>query len=160
MRRPAHDVAFFVALLATALAMGAAVAHALELPNKIGLGKDAYFIVQQIYRGWSLLGWLLLVELVSIVAVVLLGWRAPAVRFGALAALLCLLGAQVLFWTFTFPANVATRNWTIQPENWQSLRTQWEYSHAAGAALQTIAMASLIYGALARGQRRPASLSG
>ena len=152
MRRPAYDAAYFVALLATALAMGAALAHALELPNKIDLGKEAYFTVQQIYRGWSLLGLLLLVELVSIVSVIVLGWRCRPVRFSALAALVCLLAAQALFWTFTYPANVATDNWTRQPDNWQALRLQWEYSHAGGAVLQVAAMASLIYGALARGQ--------
>ena len=33
----ARDTAFFVALLATALALGGALAHAFELPNKIGM---------------------------------------------------------------------------------------------------------------------------
>ncbi len=154
MRRQASNVAFFVALLATALALGAALAHALELPNKIGLDKEAYFSVQQIYRGWSWLALLLLVELVSILAVVILEWRMRPVRFSALISLLCLLGAQALFWIFTFPANAATSNWTVQPHDWQTLRLQWEYSHAAGAALQIAAMASLIYGALARARDR------
>ena len=30
-----YDIIFFIALLATALALGAALAHVLELPNKI-----------------------------------------------------------------------------------------------------------------------------
>jgi hypothetical protein len=130
--------------------LGAALAHALELPNKIGLSKADYFTVQQIYRGWSMLAALLLVELVSMAAVVVMGWRTPPVRFSALIALLCLVGAQALFWIFTFPANAATRNWTVQPDNWQTLRLQWEYSHAGGAVLQIVAVASLIYGALRR----------
>lgn len=159
MRRPAYDVAFFIALLATALAMGAALAHALELPNKIRLDRDAYFTVQQIYRGWNLLAALLLVELVSIAAVVVMGWRTPSVRISALVALLCLIGAQALFWSFTYPANTATHNWTVQPDNWQELRRQWEYSHAGGAALQIVAMASLICGALARADGRRAANS-
>lgn len=40
-----RDIAFFVALLATALALGAELAHALELPNKIGMSREHYFIV-------------------------------------------------------------------------------------------------------------------
>ena len=32
-----YEIVFFLALLATALALGGALAHALELPNKIGL---------------------------------------------------------------------------------------------------------------------------
>jgi hypothetical protein len=38
----------------TALALVPAGAHLFELPNKIGLSQDRYFIVQSIYRGWAL----------------------------------------------------------------------------------------------------------
>ena len=38
------------------IASAPALAHLLELPNKIGLSRDDYLIVQQIYRGWALLG--------------------------------------------------------------------------------------------------------
>jgi len=41
----------------------------------------------------------------------------------------------------------------VQPDNWEALRLQWEYSHAGGAVLQLVAMASLIVGAL--GDNRP-----
>jgi hypothetical protein len=54
-----------------------------------------------------------------------------------------------MFWIFTFPANVATDNWTVVPDNWQALRGQWEYSHAAGAGFQLLAMSSLIVASLA-----------
>jgi hypothetical protein len=47
-----RNIAFFIALMATALALGAALAHALELPNKIVLSRDDYFVVQKAYRGW------------------------------------------------------------------------------------------------------------
>lgn len=46
----------FLALLFAALALAPALAHLLELPNKIGLSRDEYFTVQQIYSGWALLG--------------------------------------------------------------------------------------------------------
>jgi hypothetical protein len=46
----------FFSLLFVALALAPALAHLLELPNKIGLSHDAYLTVQQIYRGWALLG--------------------------------------------------------------------------------------------------------
>src|SRR5262252_7496416 len=64
-----YDVIFFIALLATALALGAALAHALELPNKINLAKDEYFVVQQVYRSWNQLGYLLAVELIAMLIV-------------------------------------------------------------------------------------------
>ena len=40
----------------TALALVPAGAHLFELPNKIGLDQEPYFIVQGIYRGWALFG--------------------------------------------------------------------------------------------------------
>jgi len=151
MRRPSTlDVALFIALLATALALGPAMAHLLELPNKIDLPRAEYFIVQKAYRGWSLLGWLWAIELLAMASVAILARRARRVLWPTLVAIGCLLAAQGVFWIFTYPANVATANWTVQPDNWETLRRQWEYSHAAGALLQMMAMASLITAALAR----------
>jgi hypothetical protein len=46
----------FLALVFTALALVPAGAHLFELPNKIGLAEDDYFVVQGIYRGWALFG--------------------------------------------------------------------------------------------------------
>lgn len=60
------------------------------------------------------------------------------------------MGTQVVFWTFTFPANQATENWTQLPENWEALRTQWEYSHAASAALNLAALVAVFVSVLAR----------
>lgn len=49
----ARTAAHFVALLATALALGPALAHLLELSAKIAMARDGYFTVQRIYAGWS-----------------------------------------------------------------------------------------------------------
>jgi hypothetical protein len=75
-------------------------------------------------------------------------------RTCAVLALLCLVGAQALFWIFTYPANLATANWTMPPDNWETLRQRWEYSHAAGALLQLACMACLVLGALGDNRRR------
>ena len=32
-----------------------------------------------------------------------------------LDAFLCMAGTRVLFWTFTYPANQQTRNWSVLP---------------------------------------------
>jgi len=150
-------VALFVALMATAVALGPALAHLFELPNKVDLPKVDYFVVQQIYAGWSLLGGLLVVQFVAIASVVVTSRDDRRLRILAALALVCLIGAQALFWIFTYPANAATANWTMQPENWQALRSQWEYSHAAGAMLQLVAMACLSLGAVGDNRRRPSS---
>jgi hypothetical protein len=145
-----RNIAFFTALLATSLASGAALAHLLELPNKIGMSAEQYFTVQQAYRGWDRLAFLLVIELASMIAVAILYWRDPPVRWAALGAIACLVVAQIIFWSFTYPANVATSNWTSIPNDWQRLRRNWEYSHAAGAIFQCLAMAGLIVAALSR----------
>jgi hypothetical protein len=155
VRIPGRDLVFFVALLATALAMGAALAHLLALPNKIALPRDEYFIAQKAYRGWSQLAYLLAIQLASLLLVAATWRREAKVLWPTLAALLFLAGAQALFWIFTFPANVATQNWTVAPGDWERLRARWEYSHAAGALFQVLAMAALSMAVLRRPARGP-----
>ena len=51
-----HRTLRFLSLFTAAIALGPALAHLLELPAKIGLPREAYFTVQQIYRagpGWA-----------------------------------------------------------------------------------------------------------
>lgn len=140
----------FIALLFTALALAPALAHLLELPNKIGLSKDDYLTVQQIYRGWALLGFVVAGALLSNLVLAVSVRNKPRAFVFTLIAFFCIVATQVVFWTFTYPANAATANWTILPANWQDLRTQWEYSHAASAVLNLIALVSLILSMLAR----------
>lgn len=143
-RSRSHDTLFFIAVLATLVSLAPGLAHLFEMPRKLGLPRDAYFTVQQIYSGWELFGVVILVQLAVLV---LLVWRARREHYvfrPALAALLFLIAAQILFWTFTFPANVATNNWTLKPADWEDLRLSWEYSHAAGALCQLFGLLSLI----------------
>jgi hypothetical protein len=126
---------WFCALFFTGLAMVPAAAHLSELPNKMHLTRDDYLTVQQIYRGWAMFGVIVVAALASTVALAwtLRGRRTPF-RL-ALFAALCIIGTQVVFWTFTQPANIATANWTHLPPNWREARLNWEYSHAANALL-------------------------
>ncbi|MEZ5817289.1 MAG: DUF1772 domain-containing protein [Hyphomicrobiaceae bacterium] len=149
----ARDAAFFVALVATGIALGGALAHALELPNKIGLPKASYFIVQRIYDGWWQLAYVLAVELAAMLAVLVLSWRDTLPFRLALFAIVAVLAAQAVFWIWTWPANVATRNWTMVPDNWEALRWQWEFSHLGGAVLQLLAFCALSLAALAHRDR-------
>lgn len=144
------NIAFFVALLASALVLGPALAHLFELPNKIGLPRDEYFIMQKAYRGWSQFGWLLVIQVAALAATAYLGRAEPRVLALVLLALVAALAAQAVFWLFTYPANVATVNWTLQPESWDKLRRQWEYSHAAGAILQLSGFCLLVIAVLGR----------
>ena len=137
-------IARFFSLLLAALALAPALAHVMELPNKIGLSRADYLTVQQIYRGWAWLGIVVVGALLStLVLTIMLRNRKRA--FGlALLAFLCIAATQVVFWTWTFPVNRQTMNWSMMPEHWTALRAQWEYSHAAAAALNFVALIALI----------------
>jgi uncharacterized membrane protein len=129
--------AHFLSLLFLALALGASLAHVYELPNKIGLSADDYLTVQQIYRGWALLGIAVFGALLSTLALAIM-LRGEGKRFFlVLGALLCIVGAQAIL-------NQATSNWTLLPAAWVALRDRWEYSHAAGAALNLAAFILLV----------------
>ncbi len=148
----AYSIALFVALLSSALALGAPLAHVLELAHKIDMPRDQYFVVQTIYAGWNRLAYLLAIQFISIIAVIVMSRHEPRVFWSSLISVACLIAAQVVFWTYTYPANVATNNWTTIPQNWESLRNSWEYSHAAGAAFQVLVMSALIVAAMVRGR--------
>lgn len=140
----------FFSLFFVGLALGPSLAHLLELPNKIGLSREEYLVVQQIYHGWQLLGIVIYGALLSTLILTIMVRRQPKVFGLTLAAFLCLLVAHGLFWIFTFPANQETLYWTVLPENWMALRAQWEYSHAVGAVLNFIAFLMLVLSVLAK----------
>lgn len=140
----------FIGLLFTALALAPSLAHLLELPNKIYLSAEDYLTVQQIYRGWMLLGIVWAGALISNLALTVMVRKQPKVFILNSIAFLCIVAMNVVFFEFTYPANRQTNNWTMLPANWLELRNQWEYSHAISAVLALIALISLILSVLAR----------
>jgi peptidoglycan/LPS O-acetylase OafA/YrhL len=69
--------------------------------------------------------------------------RKRMVLIMSLAAFACMVATQVIFWMFTYPVNVASRNWTAMPEHFETARRQWEYSHAASAVLTFLALIAI-----------------
>jgi len=130
----------FGVILCTAIAMAAGCAHLLELPAKMKLSRENYINVQQIYRGWALLGIAVLAALAFATALSAILRDAEMPFWFALVATVCIALSLVVFFVFTFPVNKATQNWTVLPERWEKLRKQWEYSHAAGALLYFTAL--------------------
>src|SRR3954470_19657535 len=123
----------FLAVVFTALALIPAGAHLFALPNKIDLPRDAYLTVQGIYAGWAWFGIIDLAALImNIVQAIKLRGQRRAFSF-AMPAALCFVVFFVIFFTWTFPANQVTANWTTLPEDWSGLRQEWEYSHAVNA---------------------------
>jgi hypothetical protein len=136
-------IAQFLALVFTALALVPAGAHLFELPNKIGLPQDDYFVVQGIYRGWALFGIALFGALGANLVAAILARRQRAPFWLAFLGFLLVAATLAIFFTWTYPANQATSNWTVVPENWQELRLQWEYAHATNAVLTFLALCAV-----------------
>jgi len=154
----------FLASVAMALSM----AHALELPGKLRLDKQAYLTVQPIYYpGFTVGG---LSEILGILATVALlfmtpsGGRAFSLMLGALIALVAMHAA---YWIITHPVNNfwlkdkglegigagffafgatkrAASDGTTSDEGWKGLRNRWEFSHVLRAVLAAIALIFLI----------------
>jgi len=130
-----------VAVLLITVTTSAGLAHLFALPNKIGLPRESYLTVQQVYRGWSLLGVAFFGALAATTWLAVLA-RGRRAFYPTLVAALSLAASLIVFFAFTYPANQQTANWTQLPEHWERLRLQWEYSHAASAILDLVALIS------------------
>jgi hypothetical protein len=155
-----------VAVLLVSIAMALALAHALELPGKMRLSKDAYMAVQPIYYpGFTIGG--AVGELGGLIALVLLvvftpwGTRSFWLSMGSLAAL---AAAHAAYWFVTHPVNnfwlegvaisrggarfFATdplnRGANLGPTPWTELRDRWEHSHVLRAALAFLSLTLLV----------------
>ncbi|MGH7487593.1 MAG: DUF1772 domain-containing protein, partial [bacterium] len=93
-------------VMLAAVTMALSLAHALECPGKLRLGKEQYLTVQPIYYpGFTIGG---IAEPAGIVATLALLIMTPAgtVAFWLVAgALAALTTVQIIFWTKTQPAN-------------------------------------------------------
>lgn len=139
----------FAALLLTAIALVPGGAHAASLMTKMAMTQPDYFIAQMTYNGWALFGIAQIAALgVNVALAIALRHETRPFRL-SIATVACLVAGLAIFFAFTYPANVATQNWTVAPADWQALRWQWEVSHAVNAALTltgfcTLALATLL----------------
>ena len=132
-----------LAVISVAICLIPAGAHFFELVNKMSLSTAEYMTTQKIYAGWSFFGVAIYAAIVLTLTHTLMV-RAERMAFLlSLTALLCLSATQVIFWTFTYPVNVATNNWTITPRDFEAVRQQWEYSHAVNAVLTFAALVTI-----------------
>lgn len=152
-----------VAVILVAVGVALTLAHALELPGKLRLTKDAYVAVQSIYYPGFTIG-ALFGEFGAMVATLVLLVLTPFASAGfwlTLVAFLALVIMHGLYWALTHPVN---KFWLKDQQlrgagaaffavggdgeagrsadqDWTALRDRWEYSHVARAVF---AMSSLI----------------
>src|SRR5262245_14840742 len=130
----------FLAIVLTALALVPGGAHIMELPAKIEMPEEPYFVVQQIYRGWALAGVVIFAAIFANLASALLARHSPRQFWLSLMAAVLIAGTLAIFFGWTYPANQVTGNWTSTPAEWERLRTEWEYSHAVNALITFVAL--------------------
>ena len=155
------DVLQVLSVVLAILAMVPALAHALELPGKLRLTKDAYVAVQTIYYpGFTIAGISEPVAIIATAVLLVLTPRGTAAFWLTLAGLLGLLGMHAVYWLRTHPVN----NFWLQGEklsaagsaffsvgsagttrpDWTDLRDRWEYSHVARAGLACVSVIALV----------------
>jgi hypothetical protein len=138
----------FLAIMLTALAFVPSGAHLAALPNKIAMAQADYFVAQQTYTGWAFFGIVLFGALtVNLVHTIVLRRLGRSSGY-ALASFLFIAAGLVIFFVWTLPTNQATNNWTVVPQNWNELRSQWEYSHAANAVATFAALVCAVIAVL------------
>ena len=156
------DLLQIAAVVLTALALVPALAHALELPGKMRLNREAYFSAQTIYYpGFTVAGVGEPLAIVAVFSLLVMSPREGAGFWLALFALPCLIGMQAVYWVFTHPTNkvwiqreklgdagsgffsIASHG-ALDTRDWTQLRDQWEYSHVARACLAATSFVALV----------------
>ncbi len=157
------EVLQVAAVLLAALALAPALAHALELPGKRRLTRDAYLVTQTIYYpGFTVAGIGEPVAAVATFGLLLVTPTQSPAFWLVLVALLSLVAMQAVYWIVTHPVNKAwmarqrlgkagptffATGATASPADaldWQVLRDRWEYSHVARAVLAAIGLVALV----------------
>jgi hypothetical protein len=157
-------------VLLVSISMALSLAHALELPGKLRLPREAYMAVQPMYYpGFTIGG--LVGEFGGMVSTLALLAATPSSTDGfwlILVAFIALLAAHAVYWVLTHPVNrfwlrgermtrASAGFFAFDPLHqsraaghprisWTALRDRWEYSHVIRAAL---ALAALILLAIA-----------
>jgi hypothetical protein len=147
------------------VALALALAHALELPGKMRLNKDAYFAVQPIYYPGFTIGGGIGEAGGTILTILLLIFTplGSGSFWLTVVALLGLIGMQAAYWVLTHPVN---RVWlkgeklsgfssgffsfgTKQQKEprepaWTELRDRWEYSHVVRAGFAFVSFVAIL----------------
>jgi hypothetical protein len=154
-------------VLLVTLAVTPALAHALELPGKMRLGKSQYVATQPIYYpGFTIAGGI--GEAGGILLTCVLLFLIPfgsVVSWLTLATLFALIAMHAAYWVLTHPVNkfwleretlhragvgffafdpLAGARVEVRPADWTVLRNRWEYSHVVRAGLASVGLICLV----------------
>jgi hypothetical protein len=154
-------------LVVIAFTMAPVLAHALELPGKMRLAKDAYFQVQRIYYpGFTIAGFGGPASILLTFVLLFLAPYGTRVFWLTVVALCGLVGMEIVYWTVIHPVNkvwvqdlplssaasgffgFGRRNpgSDARSPEWTDLRNRWEYAHAVRAGLAFCSFVALVIG--------------
>ena len=138
----------FFAILLPALSLVPAGAHLMEISATLGMPGPDYLTVQRLSQGWALAGAFLVGALAVDVLLAFMSRAQAGPCYWIIAAAVLMLFTQVTFFIVVYPVNQATENWTRLPDNWQDLRSRWEFMHAGNAVVTLMALVATIIGSL------------
>ena len=142
----------FVTLVLAALAVGAPLAHALEMPVRRAYAPGLYVTVTHtLYFYFGTVGaaielGALFSALIWIVLLLRSGVAPRSARGWALAGVTSLVLAHGLFWLLINPVNQQFAQWTPDavPADWTRLRDQWEFTHTTRTGLFLLGFCGLL----------------
>jgi hypothetical protein len=148
----------FLAIVLTALSLGATFSHVLQMPAKLAYSGAQWVLLQQtLYGNFRGLG--LLIEIGAVACALTLALavrgRHPSLGWTAFGAT-CLAGAHAAWWVGALPVNAQLALYTPQalPVDLAELRLRWEYTHALRFVLQGAALGALVASVLVETPRR------
>jgi hypothetical protein len=135
-----------LSLVFTALIMGSALCHVIEMPIKIAMAGADYMVVQQVYTSFGPLGAVL--EPAAILSTAALAFLVRRRRsfFPALIGAVLLVAALLVWALVVNPVNPlwATAGPRTVPPDFDSLRARWEWGHVAHATLLFVGFLALV----------------
>lgn len=140
-------------IMLVALSMATVFCHLMEMPAKLNMDAGLWLtLLQTLYPPmFGTVGGAF--EVGGLVATLVLAFamRGHGAALGlTVTAAACIAVAHAIFWLLIAPVNAALVPLTPDtlPPDFGGLRDRWEYSHAVRAALQVIALASLVLSVL------------
>lgn len=158
----------FVTICLTTVALSTSLAHALELPGKMRLDRDAYVATQSIYYpGFTIGGLGEGFAMVAALVLVVITPKDDAMFWWTVLAFIALIVMHGVYWVMTHPVNkfwlkdqkldslgkgfFSIGSTGSPPEAaddpdvvWRRYRDRWELSHVIRAVLAAIAFVSLL----------------
>lgn len=138
------DAVQLTAIALVAVAMASTLGGALSLPARLQLQPSDYMMAQRLNHSALMVG---ILGVLALAASALHSFlvRGNAAAFAwSIVAVAGIAAGQIVFWSVAFPIISLTQSWTTVPDDFESVRHQWEYALASAGALSFGALLALV----------------